>query len=71
MDGVKLETKKQFMVKAATIVWAVWTSQDDVIFNNAIVMSPMQVIYKSACWIQFWSLLQKNKDQLLLKYASS
>jgi hypothetical protein len=57
------------MVGATVIVWAIWTSQNDVIFNNAIVMSPMQVIYKSTYWTLFWSLLQK-KDQLLLKDAS-
>jgi hypothetical protein len=49
---------------------AIWTSRNDVIFNNIIVMSPMQVIYKSTYWIRFWSLLQKKKNQLLLKDAS-
>jgi hypothetical protein len=33
------------------MLWAIWTSQNGVIFNNAIVMSPMHVIYKSTYWI--------------------
>jgi hypothetical protein len=45
LDRVKLNTKKQFMVGAAAILWAIWTSRNHVIFNNAIVMSAMQVIY--------------------------
>jgi hypothetical protein len=39
LDRVKLNTKKQFMVGAAAILWAIWTSRNHVIFNNAIVMS--------------------------------
>jgi hypothetical protein len=37
LDRVKLDTKKQFMVGAAAILWEIWTSRNHVIFNNAIV----------------------------------
>jgi hypothetical protein len=35
----KLDTKKQFMVGVAAILWTIWTSRNHVVFNGTIVTS--------------------------------
>jgi hypothetical protein len=51
------------------MLWAVWFSQNDIVFNKTPTPFYMQVIYRGTHWTQTWALFQKKKDQPLLLNA--
>ena len=48
------------------ILWAIWLTQNDIIFNCARVSSSLQVLFRGTYWIRFWALLQKEEESPLV-----
>jgi len=63
LNGVNKKLRYQAWVGACTTLWAIWLSQNDVVFNKAQVFSSLQVIFRATHWIRFWSLLQKEEGR--------
>jgi hypothetical protein len=59
MQGVEKKLTYKILVGSCTLCWAMWLSQNDVVFNKVRGFNPMQVIFCMAYWIQLWTLLQK------------
>ena len=63
--GTKL--KRQLLVGASALCWAIWLSKNDVVFDKSPTKTYMQVLYRGTHWLRFWAQLQKcdeNKEAL-------
>jgi hypothetical protein len=54
-------------VGASVICWAIWLTQNDIIFDKTTTPSYLQVIFKESYWTRSWSLLQKEEDRQMMK----
>jgi hypothetical protein len=59
--------QKAILIGASAFCWAIWNSQNDVIFKNSITNSPLQVIFRGIFWIRCWSILSKEEEKTILK----
>jgi hypothetical protein len=48
-------------VGVAALLWAIWCTRNDLVFEKKHFKLFMQVIFRGAYWLRFWSLLQ-HKD---------
>ena len=55
-----MELKSKIWFGACTICWAIWLCRNEVIFYNALVPTPMQVIFRGTYWMRQWALLIKE-----------
>lgn len=61
IQSFSVSIQKLVYVRVAALLWAIWLSRNDHIFNHAIISSPMQVIYRTTILIRAWSTLQKEE----------
>jgi hypothetical protein len=52
LQGVDMQLKNKIWFGACTICWTIWLCRNDVIFNNALVLTPMQVIFIGTYWMR-------------------
>ena len=52
---------------ASAICWALWLTRNDVVFDEAIASSYLQVIFKGMYWTRYRILLQKEEDRHFMK----
>ena len=57
LRGVSKEVKAQIRVGVCALLWAIWNTRNDYIFNRAKKTSFMQVIPMATYWIRTWSFL--------------
>jgi hypothetical protein len=65
LSGVAKVNKAHIRVGVCALLWAVWNTRNDYIFNKAKSTSFMQVVPMATHWIRMWSYLQpmeKRKD---------
>jgi hypothetical protein len=55
---IQNKDKKLIFDGVAAIMWAIWCTRKDLIFQNKQFHSFMHAIFKGAYWLRFWSLLQ-------------
>ena len=55
---------------AATTVWALWLHRNDLVFEEKINSSPLQVIYVISHWLCTWAVLQKVELQAMVVATS-
>jgi hypothetical protein len=65
--GVNRKLKSQILVGASAICWAIWLTRNDIVFDKVLVPSSLQVLFRGTYWTRFWSMLQKEEDQPLMK----
>jgi hypothetical protein len=53
--------RKLLLIGAAVLIWAIWTSKNDIIFDN-IPITYMQVLYHGTHWLHLWAKLQTLKE---------
>jgi hypothetical protein len=39
-----------------------WTSRNDLVFDNSLMKTYMQVLYCGTYWLQLWRQLQKHEE---------
>ena len=66
-EGLNRKRKSQIIVGASTICWALWLTRNDVVFDKAIALSCLQVIFKEMYWTRYQTLLQKEEDRHFMK----
>jgi hypothetical protein len=54
--------RKLFLVGIDAILWGIWLSRNDVVFDKNPVLSYMQVIYRAMHWTRTRSLFQKEEE---------
>jgi hypothetical protein len=52
LQGVDMQLKNKILFGAYTICWTIWLCRIDVIFNNALVLTPMEVIFRGTYWMR-------------------
>ena len=67
LEGLNRKMKSKILVGASAICWVLWLTRNDIVFDKAIALSYLQVIFKATYWIRFWSLLQKEEDHHSVK----
>jgi hypothetical protein len=50
-----------FLVDIGAMLWAMWLSCNDVVFNKVAISSSMQVIFRGTHWTRTWANFQKNQ----------
>jgi hypothetical protein len=69
LDGINRKLKSKILVGASAICWAIWLTQNDIIFDKATTSSYLQVIFRRIYWTKSWSLLQKEEDHQMMKMS--
>lgn len=55
------------MVLLASVCWALWLTQNDWVFKDAFVSSPLQVVYRSISFAQKWKVFLKEEERKALE----
>ena len=61
LDGVEKDLKAQIRVGACALLWAIWNTRNDFVFNKSKTNSFLQVIPRATHWIRMWSYLQPEE----------
>jgi hypothetical protein len=61
--------RKLILVGIGAILWGIWLSRNNVVFDKSLVLSYMQVIYGATHWTRTWSLFQKEEEHQKLQGA--
>jgi hypothetical protein len=59
--GIDKHEKMQIQVGACALLWAIWNTRNDYVFNKTNKISFLQVIPLTTHWIRTWSLLQPEE----------
>jgi hypothetical protein len=62
--------KKQIFVGDAAIIWAIWYTHNDIVFEEEQNISFMEAIFREAYWLRFWTLLQREDKRETFRCAS-
>jgi hypothetical protein len=57
-----------FLVDIGAMLWAMWLSCNDVVFNKVAISSSMQVIFRGTHWTRTWANFQKKINQDVATY---
>jgi hypothetical protein len=60
--GLRDQFKKIVLIGAAALCWALWTSRNDVVFDNSPIKTYIQVLYRGTYWLRQWAQLQRRED---------
>jgi hypothetical protein len=61
-NGLEKQFKERVLMGAAALRWALWTSRNDMVFDNSPSKTFMQVLYRVTYWLQQWGQLQKHEE---------
>ena len=64
------EDKTQIFVGGAIIIWAIWCTRNDIVFEKKQNISFMHAIFKGAYWLRFQVLLQHEDKRETFRCAS-
>ena len=54
--GINNKDRLLIFVEATALIWAIWCTRNDLIFEKTQITSFMQVIFRGAYWLRFLSL---------------
>jgi hypothetical protein len=61
--------KKLLYVGLGAMVWSIWLSRNDLVFNKTPISSYMQVMFRVTYWTRTWAVFQKEESQRFLRMA--
>jgi hypothetical protein len=67
--NMKRSLRNLFLVGIGAMLWAIWLSRNDIIFNKSPGLSYMQVIFRGTHWTRVWSAFQKENERRVLQNA--
>ena len=62
LRGVGTKLKRQLLVGAYALCWAIWLSRNDVVFDKSQTKTYMQVLYRDTHWLRFCAQLQRRDE---------
>jgi hypothetical protein len=57
---VPKDMRNLLLMGAASLCWSIWLSRNEVIFDNKVVSSPLQVTTLVTRWLRSWAILHKQ-----------
>jgi hypothetical protein len=54
--------RRQILVGATALCWAIWTSRNDIIFDKSPMKTYIQVLFRATHWCRQWALLQPTEE---------
>ncbi len=60
------DMRNLLLMGAITLCWSIWLSKNEIIFDNKMVFSPLQVITLVTRWLRTWAILHKPGHEILL-----
>jgi len=54
---ISMKQRRLIFVGAAALIWAIWCTRNDLIFEKKIFSSFMRAVFRGAYWLRFWSQL--------------
>jgi len=68
--GIGTKLKRQLLVGAFALCWAIWLSRNDMIFDRSLTKTYMQVLFQGTHWLRFWAQLQRcEEDKEMIQIA--
>ena len=67
LRGWKKINKRQMLIGVAAVCWSIWLSRNEIVFNNTLPNSFIQVIFRGTYWTRSWAMLSKEEDRTSLK----
>jgi hypothetical protein len=64
--GMDLKTKNLVITGVSALCWAIWISRNNLVFDNAHMMTYLQVLFRGTHWLRLWSRLQRSEDATVL-----
>jgi hypothetical protein len=61
--------RKIFLIGTGAMLWAMWLSRNEIVFDKTPVLSYMQVIHRATHWTRAWSVFQKEEERNMLQDA--
>jgi hypothetical protein len=61
--------RKIFLLGIGAMLWAIWLSCNDVVFDKIPISSSTQVLFKGTQWTRTWSEFQKEEKKKTLLVA--
>ena len=61
-----MKERRLIFIGAATLMWEIWCTRNDLIFEKKIFTA----IFRGAYWLRFWSLLQREDTRKTVCLAS-
>ena len=55
------------VVVFASWIWGIWLTRNDWVFENKLLKSPLQVVYRIISLLQRWRLIQRRKEEVCLE----
>jgi hypothetical protein len=56
-----------FLIGICAMLWAIWLSRNEVVFNKVSISSAIQVIFMGTHWTRTWAIFQKDSKRKLLR----
>lgn len=70
-EGVGNKLKRQILIGASALCWAIWLSRNDIVFDKSPMKTNLQILFRGTHWLQFWAQLQKfDEDKKMMQEAS-
>lgn len=70
LTGIGIEERRLIFVGVTALIWAIWCTRNEVVFEKKRYTSFMQAVFRGAYWLQFWSLLQREGAKETVRSAS-
>jgi hypothetical protein len=67
--GMNPKDRQIFLIGIGAMLWVIWLSRNDIVFNKASISSSMQVIFQGTYWIRTWPNFQKDQMKNTLQSA--
>jgi hypothetical protein len=61
--------RKLLLIGVAALIWSIWTSRNDIVFDNIPTKTYMQVLFRGLHWLRLWAQLQRCEESSLIKTA--
>jgi hypothetical protein len=63
-----IKNRKLLLTVVAALIWALWTSGNDLVFDNSPTKTYMHVLFRGPYWLHQWAQLRRHEedDKLLL-----
>lgn len=69
LQGVSKDVKVQIRVGACALLWAIWSTRNDFVFNKSSKTTFLQVISRTTHWIRMWSFLQPEQQRRAIDFG--
>ncbi|RCV20933.1 hypothetical protein SETIT_4G097800v2 [Setaria italica] len=62
--------RRLIFVGVVALMWAIWDTCNDMIFEKKRFTSFMQTVLRGAYWLRYWSVLQRKDTRETIRMAS-